>query len=448
VDAALGEVTHRRSGERERRRTAQVLKRATRHHGISLRVAAIAALAVLLAGLVVALPTGVNDILADLRMQSPQVYSLTPASVAEQPTRSRLHLAILNVDQWGGTVTIRVSGTHVCDTPCPWQDQFLLVAAQRSQLGIEGLPTFATVTLPPTATEVTQEITLPINGYPLRYPFDTYNLELGVIMQRVPADGVAVPLTNAEAQGHLFISVASHVPALDMNAPIAIDPAGVDIPDSAYEYTNLQLMTFGRPSYQQALAVLLLLLIAVATVYSVFTRSVNELVLGIGSFVITIWGVRSIIVGFTTPGITGVDLALSIIILFLLVAIILRLLHHLVTHVAPQVLRRHSGHHPAVAGDATAGAATTAPAQPPPADLVQSPRGSVDHPAVAVEETHGAAGRQERDRDRRRAGIRQGDRDQVSAGGGARGGVRHRRGADRSNGARVGAARSDRGDDV
>lgn len=427
---------------------AQLLKRATSHHGIVLRVVAIAALAALLAGLVVVLPTGVRDILSDVREQSPRVYKLTPASVAEQPTRSRLHIAILNVDQWGGTVTIRVGGTHVCDTPCPWQDQFLFVAAQRSQFGIEGLPAFATVTLPPTATEVTQEITLPINGYPLRYPFDTYELELGVIMQRIPADGVAVSLTNAEAQGHLFMSMASHVPALDMNAPVAIDPTTVDIPNSPYEYTNLQLMTFGRPSYQQALAVLLLLLIAVATVYSVFTRSVTELVTGIGSFVLTIWGVRSIIVGFTTPGITGVDLALSVVILFFLVAIVLRLLHHLVSHVAPHVLHRHRHRHRAAAGAATSSAMSPAVAQPPPANPVQSPPASADHPVAALEESHGAAGRQEGDRDRSRAGHRDGDRSKVPAGRGAAPGVRHRRRPDRGNGAGGGAARPDRGDDV
>ncbi|MBD0324142.1 MAG: hypothetical protein ICV72_12260, partial [Aldersonia sp.] len=401
------------------RRIVSAVAPATTHHGLGMRILAIAALAVLLAGLTFVLPTTVRDILRDLRQPLPHVYSLTPPNVPEQPTRSRLHLAVLNVDQWGGTVDIRVSGTHVCETPCPWNDQFLFVAEQRSQIGVEGLPAFATVTLPPTATEISQEITLPINGYPLRYPFDTYELGLGVIMQRVPANGVAVPLSAAKAQGHLFISLNSHVPALIMNPPIAVNPSSVDIPESAYEYTNLQILTFGRPSYQQALAALLVLLTAVTTVYSAFVRSVTDLVTGIGSFVLTLWGVRSIIVGFTTPGITGVDLALSGIILFLLVALALRLLHHLLAHVMLRLVP-HRLRHDRSAGDGAndQAVAITAP-KPQLTDRRQAPAPSDDGQSVPAENADAAAGRQLRVRNRGRVRHRYGARRDAPAQGSA-----------------------------
>ena len=69
----------------------------------------------------------------------------------------------------------------------------------------------------------------------------------------------------------------------------------------------------------------MVLLIAAAAAGAVFMRPVNDLFIGSGSLVIGVWGVRAILVpGFPTY-VTAVDLSLSIVILFLLSAIIVRL---------------------------------------------------------------------------------------------------------------------------
>src|SRR5207253_10609574 len=88
-------------------------------------------------------------------------------------------------------------------------------------------------------------------------------------------------------------------------------------------------MAFSRPLYLQALAVLLVLLVTAAAAYAVFLRPLDEIVINSGALVLGVWGIRAILLGTNVPGFTAVDLALSVVILFLLVAITVRALLYL-----------------------------------------------------------------------------------------------------------------------
>jgi hypothetical protein len=77
---------------------------------------------------------------------SHHLYRLTAAGTAVAPTRSYLHVDLTAVNEWTHTATLRVSGQHVCDTPCNWSDQFLLVSVFASDDDRGGLPPFQTLT--------------------------------------------------------------------------------------------------------------------------------------------------------------------------------------------------------------------------------------------------------------------------------------------------------------
>ena len=70
----------------------------------------------------------------------------------------------------------------------------------------------------------------------------------------------------------------------------------------------------------------LVLLIAAAAAYAVFLRPLQDLVVNSGALVLGVWGIRAIL----TPGnlyyLTSIDVALSIVIIFLLGAITVRAL--------------------------------------------------------------------------------------------------------------------------
>jgi len=72
------------------------------------------------------------------------------------------------------------------------------------------------------------------------------------------------------------------------------------------------------------LAVLLVLLIAAAAAYSVFLRPLHDLVLNSGALVLGVWGIHGILTPQNLYYLTAVDLALSMVIIFLLGAITVR----------------------------------------------------------------------------------------------------------------------------
>src|SRR6266545_3054727 len=107
-------------------------------------------------------------------------------------------------------------------------------------------------------------------------------------------------------------------PRYVMRAPVPLDgeqyQADVDVEPYAY----VDLLTFERPLYVRVLTVLLVLLVTAAAAYAVFLRPLDQLIINSGALVLGVWGIRSIMLGSGVPGVTAVDLALSVVILFLL----------------------------------------------------------------------------------------------------------------------------------
>ena len=168
---------------------------------------------------------------------------------------------------------------------------------------------------------------MPARGHPTRYPFDTYQLWLGVVLQHVLPDGTVQTLTPDEARGHLFLSFQEQVPRQTMQPP---QPVGtrdsVRPPSAPFGFLYVEILTLVRPLWLRVLAIMLVLLVAAAASYAVFMRPLHELVMNAGALVLGVWGIRQILTLASYPGLTAVDLSLSVVILFLLSAITVRAL--------------------------------------------------------------------------------------------------------------------------
>jgi hypothetical protein len=300
---------------------------------------------------VAVLPFAVKGVVNDiLHPQSAQIYPTTPLDTRLAATHSRLHIDLINLDEWQGTVRMRISGTHICQPACAWSDRFLFVSTFGHGENLGGLPPSAAVTFPPTAMETTQLIELPMIGQPIRYPFDSSRLGLGVIMERVFPDGSVQVLSPEQAQGHLFLSLHSYLQRETLQVrPLAPQAA----PRSAgpYQYVALTSLTFTRPVYLQIETLLLVLLISTIAVYAVVIQPFPQLITSTGGLVLGVWGIRAILVGTDVPGITALDLALAVVILFLLVAVAVRALAY---HAARSGLPWFHRDHDPVPMDSTA----------------------------------------------------------------------------------------------
>jgi hypothetical protein len=114
-----------------------------------------------------------------------------------------------------------------------------------------------------------------------------------------------------------------------MSSPVSLDPAHFTIPDSAARLALVVRLRFQRPAYEEILAALLVLLVGATATYAVFTRPLTELVINAGALILGIWGVRALLAGTARPGPTGLDLALSLVILVLLGGGTVRMLYDL-----------------------------------------------------------------------------------------------------------------------
>src|SRR5262245_3526551 len=265
----------------------------------------------------------VDDVLGPPMGRAIRITTSDPDQM--EPLHTKLHLALVAIDETQLVATIRVSGHHQCPQ-CAWSQRVLFVAIAADADEAAGLPPSASLTLTPDDVEASMTFQLPVQGHPIHYPFDEYQLVLGIVLQRVFPGGVIETRTPEEAQRHFLLTIQELLPRQMMVGPTMLDPRSVRAADDPFTYAEAFHVLFKRPRYLRVLAVLLVLLVAAAAAYSGCLRPLNDLVMNVGALVLGVWGIRSIL----TPGnifyITAIDLALSVVIIFLLGAVTVRAL--------------------------------------------------------------------------------------------------------------------------
>jgi hypothetical protein len=287
------------------------------------RRALLAVLALALVAMVVTLPIGVEGIVQTV-FGTPLGPSHALSAVPTADEYTDLHVELTGLDDVGRVLTLRVSGYHLCAARCGSGERVVFFALRPDEPTARGVPPSAIVPLPASPGAVFQTIHLPVRGQLAHYPFDTFVLLLGVALEQVGADGVARPLPADEAAGRVHLTLQEAVPQVELAAPAALDPRAYRAARSPYEYALVARVELGRLAALQVTAVALVLLVAATAAYAVFLRSLHDLVLGIGSVILSVWGIRSVLVPSAMSQRTGVDIALLVVIAFLLVALCVR----------------------------------------------------------------------------------------------------------------------------
>jgi hypothetical protein len=310
---------------------------ANRARELRYRLAFFATALVVLA-LVVTLPFSVKSVVDDvLGPAIGRVFQITPPGAdapdatvsdrlrARESNYTKLHIAVTSIDETQLLATLRVSGHHRC-AGCAWDRRVLLVAIAEDDDEADGLPPSKAIMLTSADVEISQTVELPLRGHPIHYPFDRYRMILGVAYQRVHPGGKLETLSMVQPGDRLFLSVQELLPRSTMKGPFTVDPRRVSSSDDPFEYAQAFELMFERPLYVRVLAVMLVILISAAAAYSVFLRPLADLVVNAGALVLGVWAIRAIL----TPGnlyyLTAVDLALSLVIIFVLGALTIRAL--------------------------------------------------------------------------------------------------------------------------
>lgn len=304
----------------------------------------VALVGMLLLAVVVTLPFTLSSIWDEMT-GSPdgEIRRLGPSTeVSPDAIHSRLNVSLAIFDELQRVGTFHLSGQHVCPAPCHVRDRLLLFSLAAEEPKTEGLAYSTVVSMPSSTQPVGLTFQLPLHGHPMRYPFDQYELWLGVIAEREFEDGRVTRQWTSEAAGVWYMTFQEKLPHLTLVETAEVDPATLETVDNQrmdLHYTFVHRFTFRRPAYLRVLGLLLVLLVTAAAGFAVFLRPLQELVLSAGSLVLGVWGVRSIITPSTHGFVSAVDLSLALVILFLLGAIAVRALVFLVarSRAAPPV---------------------------------------------------------------------------------------------------------------
>jgi hypothetical protein len=320
----LSDAVAEQAAEEPRRQRARTMYR------VVLVLAVLLILAVL-----VALPLALNSMgsqIADRQaatlydFPSGQPISVNSTAISED-TQNFIKIAAIDLDEGTGSITLAISGHRICKTDCP-EVTFTVVSLEDDAAVRRAFPPSAQLTLKPEDVTFSTTVQLPVHGQPIQYPFDAWDLWLGLAGTQVAPDGSKVPLTAERFVKLFVITTQNQLRDFLMAQPTEIDPARVRSPDDPYDFMGVQALDFERPLYLKILAILLILLIAISAIMAVFMRNMVDVVIGVGSLVIGIWGVRSILVPQPIPVITSVDLALSLVILFVLLGLAVRVVSH------------------------------------------------------------------------------------------------------------------------
>src|SRR5215207_8544931 len=249
--------------------------------------------------------------------------ALTSADAARELSHSFVTISIVAIDEGAQVVSLSIAADRTCPTSCPTLDVTLFAVANNAAVR-RGLPPSVTVTLQPTDQLLMQTVELPIRGQPSLYPFETWQLWLGLTITDVRPDGTRVPMTVDELPSHATFTLQSLLSDFLMAPPTPIAPQQVAAVHDPLPFAAVQGLAFTRPDYLKDLTLILVVLITVSGLLAIFTRSIHELVLGVGGLILGIWGVRSILVPQPVPTITAIDLALSTVILLILLGLAVR----------------------------------------------------------------------------------------------------------------------------
>jgi hypothetical protein len=285
--------------------------------------------AVVIVSLVVAAPLALGSIGKQLFAPADNtVYTFSPSRAATTPgsptDASYMNISVVGLDEAKKLVTLRLSGHRACSAECP-AFTLRLFSLSDSAGQRAGLPPSVAVNVGAGTQVLSESVDLPVSGTPSLYPFDRYTLVLASAV--LPADA-APAATSAPAlyAGTLTVTLESDLPRHLMLPPENLTATAPPSTDTQVVFQRTVALRFVRPLHLQVLTCLLVSLIAAAALLSVCTEPVRRLLVGVGSVVLSVWGVRQILIADAPPAITAVDLLLSGVILILLYGIAIRVL--------------------------------------------------------------------------------------------------------------------------
>lgn len=292
---------------------------------------------VLSAGIVaiaLALPVMLVSMAHDLRGETDNtrygVFTGQVVTVPEDPPPgvdpTFVTIDMTKVDEGSRAVNLTVSGSRVCRSMC---DQLTIhFFAMPDRPDRWGMPESIKLDLPASTDTFSQKATLPLFGKPQRFPFDDYHVNLGVALVATN-EGVPTSLSQPEIHERgIRIAIEEEVPRFTMSPPTPLNPQELGVENDPWDVAGGVSIYLDRAPYLELLTIILLSLISLTSVMTVVRQKADDLVVSISGVILGMWGIRSVLVQTSFPGVTVIDLVLSLAICLLLLGALVRVTFH------------------------------------------------------------------------------------------------------------------------
>lgn len=290
-------------------------------HRATLYIAIIVGFIVLLGTSIVIVPS-VASAIREIKSNTTKEYTqwLT-APVSQSGQVVRVAVLLNKLDEVNNRVSLQVSGYRSCESRCAGlHDRLLIGTFNRTTRRI---PAAIAIDIPDDGGSFETTLTLPlVEGSLMNFPFDQYTLNLGFVVER-SENGTVRYLSQDDPTGTLSISIDESMRRIEVDRPSIVDPNSPDIVNQAVHYTFAAATDFRRPLYVKTYVVLIVLLLAMATFYTVTHSSFDKLIMNTGGMILGLWGARSLISGEFPPDVTLIDLILSLIVICILFSVTL-----------------------------------------------------------------------------------------------------------------------------
>jgi hypothetical protein len=251
----VDEATTSTVTEPEDARTTERPKREFRRRPL---VALIITVAVVIAVLGL-LPATLASMIEELRGQgSDRIYDLFTGQEVDPnrtvgPDAAFVNITVTDLDEARLMATLTISGNRVCQAVCPpITGTFFSLGSDSARR--RGLPPSADVNVPGETGAYTFTIELPIHGRPQLFPFDDYNLLLGLIVTTKLPSGREQNIDSQQlVQKTVSLTLEDQVARLNMTPPVPVDPATVRSPSDPTEFLLVDQLQWQRPRYLRIL---------------------------------------------------------------------------------------------------------------------------------------------------------------------------------------------------
>jgi hypothetical protein len=228
-----------------------------------------------------------------------------------------INLDAISLNDSTGSLTFNVSGNYVCKKDCSPNEIIMFYSLNSDP--IKSFPPSQSVRINAVNRSIDTNISLPAKGSIGGFPFDQYNLELGIAILK--EDSFFQPLNATEIHNQLTLIAESHVPRMDFSS---IDNLHLqENPNLRGENLIEVTFNFNRPFYFDILVLMVVTLALLGSLFAVIVKEFKDILPTTGVVVLGIWAIRTLLEGTIAVDFTVLDLILeaSIGVLLLIIAI-------------------------------------------------------------------------------------------------------------------------------